>query len=154
MRDAAYSINALTLSRTPDFASPMQATYHQTVEGPQPGYNFYALSVSPFLSSPLLIPLCSPFFIPPPPLSPLTSQTIFGDPLQAFGFQLLTESDGFGLNCPPRAPGQDCPYTYSPDNSGGVDAVFYQGDLEDLRLLLCRFDQSGLDTADDPNLGR
>lgn len=93
LRDAAYSINALTISRTPDMTSPMQATYHQTTEGPSPGLDFYALS------------------------------TIFGDPLMAEGFQLLTEPDGFGLNCPPRAPGQACPYTYAPSNPNGDHAV-------------------------------
>jgi hypothetical protein len=74
-------------------SSPMQATYHQTTTGPSPGYNFYALS------------------------------TIYGDPLQAEGFQLMTQPDGFGLNCPPRTAGQACPYTYSPENPNGVDSV-------------------------------
>lgn len=118
MRDADYSINALTISRTPDMASPMQATYHQTTTGPSPGLNFYALS------------------------------TIFGDPLQGQGFQLLCQPDGFSLNCPPRQDGQSCPYTYSPSNPNGAEAVYYENDLEDLRLTLCQFGSNG--TADSP----
>lgn len=74
-------------------ASPMQATYHQTTTGTPPGYNFYAMS------------------------------TIYGDPLLAQGFELLAQPDGFVLNCPPRVPGQDCPYTYSPANPNGENAV-------------------------------
>jgi hypothetical protein len=116
MRDAGYSINALTLSRTPDMAAPMQATYHQTTFGPAPGDNFYALS------------------------------TIFGDPLMAEGFQLLTAPYRFGPNCPPRSAGQDCPYTYSPGNPDGDDAVYFGNDLNDLRLTLCKFNQNA--TAD------
>lgn len=61
--------------------------------GPPPGYCFYALS------------------------------TIYGDPLIANGFELLTQPDGFELNCPPRNPGQACPYTYAPTNPNGNDAV-------------------------------
>lgn len=95
----------------------MQATYHQTTEGPSPGLNFYALS------------------------------EIYGAPLAAEGFQLLTQPDGFSINCPPRTDDSSCPYTYSPSNPNGDDAVFYENDLEDLRLVLCQY---GLTlTADD-----
>ena len=113
MRDAAYSINALTISRTPDFASPMQATYHQTTDGPAPGYNFYAMS------------------------------EIFGAPLITEGFQLVTPVDGFGINCPPRTDGTSCPFTYSASNPNGDHAVFWVTDWEDLRLLLCQYSQNG-----------
>jgi hypothetical protein len=41
----------------------------------------------------------------------------------ANGFDLLTQPDGFELNCPPRAPGQACPFTYAPTNPNGNDAV-------------------------------
>jgi hypothetical protein len=114
MRDPDYIINTLTLSRTPDMAAPMQATYYQTSLNTTTGDTIYALS------------------------------TICGDPLMAEGFQLLTPPDGFSINCPPRSAGQDCPYTYSPGNPDGDNAVYSENMLGDLRLTLCKFNQNAV----------
>jgi hypothetical protein len=106
----------LNLSRTPDMADPMQASYDQSDIGPSSGYNFYALS------------------------------TVFGDPFMAEGFQLLTESNGTSVNCPPRSAGQDCPSTITPETLIGDAAELYVPNSEDLRLTLCMFNQNA--TAD------
>lgn len=106
MRNAGYTSNALTISRTPNLANPLQATYTETTQGPSPGLNYYALS------------------------------TIYGSPFQHDGFELLAQSDGFSINCPPS--NSDCPNTYSPSNQNGNNAVFAQNDLEDLVLTLCK----------------
>jgi hypothetical protein len=68
--------------------------------------------------------------------------TVYGDPLMAEGFQILTAQNGTGPNCPPRSAGQDCPDVESSGNPENDNAMYLQSDSGDYRLTLCKFNQT------------
>lgn len=97
--------NAITISRTPDLASPIQFVYTQTSQN----INYYSMS------------------------------TKFGDPFRAQGFEVLTSGGGYQILCPPRQRG-DCPFTYSPSNPNGNNAVFTQPNSGNFVIRTCQSD--------------
>ncbi|KAI1073609.1 hypothetical protein F5B20DRAFT_498850 [Whalleya microplaca] len=65
--------------------------------------------------------------------------TIFGDPLLAQGFEVVTDGGHAVVACPPRTGG-DCPGTYSPSNPNGNNAVYAVPNGSNFNLKLCKSD--------------
>ena len=111
--------------------------YNEVQRGPDPNINLNTIRVDtqPDVAHPLIFT----YNLRPEGIDYYALSTVFGDPLQASGFEILSGGGGFTITCPPRA-GTDCERTYSPSNPNGNGAVFTQTNAGDFTFRLCRSD--------------
>ena len=96
--------------------------YHETERGPSSSITINTIRVD--TQSDLAHPLIFTYNQNPPDGQTYYAlSTVYGDPLAAQGFEILTDGGHPATRCPPRPSGGDCPGTYSPSNTNGNGAV-------------------------------